>query len=84
MKKPPFVDIADFEEDKRIDIIGHQVMVHKKDVAFITDEEGADGQDKANRYIRKLEAKFPGIQVIGRGKGPVAKTVYVKVGPPLN
>jgi len=75
-----FVDIADADEDKRIDTIGHRVMVHKETVAFITDDDAG----KADRYISKLETKFPGIRVIDRGKGPVPSIVYVKVGPPLN
>ncbi|MGC2234290.1 MAG: hypothetical protein WBA09_22505 [Candidatus Acidiferrum sp.] len=77
---PAFVDIADEDEDRRIEMIGHQVMAHKRVVSFITDDE----KDKAERYIRKLEEKFPGIRVIERGRGPVDKTVWVKVGPPLN
>ena len=77
---PPFVDIADNDEDRRIEIIGHQVIIHKRTVSFITDDE----KDKAERYITKLEARFPGIRVIERGEGPVDKTVWVKVGPPLN
>lgn len=77
---PDFVDIADHEEDRRIEIIGHQVIAHNRTVRFITDDE----PDKADRYIRKLEAKFPGIRVIARGNGPVKKIVWVQVGPPLN
>lgn len=77
---PAFVDIADNDEDRRIEIIGHQVMAHKRMVSFITDDE----EGKAERYIKKLESRFPGIRVVERGKGPVKKTVWVKVGPPLN
>lgn len=75
-----FVDIADWDEDKRIDIIGHRAMDHLEKVAFVTD----DDKGKAERYIRKLEERFPGIRVIERGNGPVEGTVYVKVGPPEN
>ena len=75
-----FADIADHDEDKRIEIIGHRVMAHFEQVAFITD----DDEGKADRYIAKLQERFPGIRVIERGKGPVKGTVYVKVGPPQN
>lgn len=75
-----YADIADYEEDERIGMIGHQVMDHKKTVAFIVD----DIKGKAERYIAKLQERFPGIQIIGRGQGPVPETVYVKVGPPTN
>jgi len=79
MSKPQFLDIADHEEDERIGIIGRAVMEHKKTSAFVTDDD-----PKADRYIRKLKARFPGIRVIARGSGPVKDTVWVKLGPPLN
>lgn len=75
---PPFVDLHSLEEDKRIEMIGHQVMVHKKDVAFMTDAD----EGKAARYIAKLKARFPGIVILGQWPGPVANVVTVKVGPP--
>jgi hypothetical protein len=78
MEKPFYADIADFDEDKRIETIGHAAMTFGKTVAFVTDDE----EGKADRYIRKLQERFPGIVVIARGAGPVANTVFVKVGPP--
>jgi hypothetical protein len=78
MKKPIYADIADFDEDKRIETIGRAVMTFGKTVAFITEKE----EGTADRYIRKLEERFPGIVVIARGPGPIAQTVFVKVGPP--
>jgi len=72
---PQFADIADFDEDKRIDIIGHRVTVHKDMVAFVVEDDG----QKADRYMRKLKAKFPTITEVGRGAGPAPKTIYVKV-----
>lgn len=78
MNKPVYADIADLEEDRRIDLIGHTVMEHRKTVAFVTDADAG----KADRYVTKLQAKFPGIVVIDRFLGPVANTVSVKVGPP--
>jgi hypothetical protein len=79
-----YFDAGDLEEDRRIEIIGHQAMVHHKVVGFITDCEGKDGWEKADRYVRKLKEKFPGIREMDRSKGPVPGTVAVKVGPPLN
>ena len=76
---PPFKDIADNPEDERIREIGEKTMREKLVVGFITDSEAG----KAERYIRKLTERFPGIRVIYRGDGPVAETVLVKVGPPL-
>jgi len=80
MSNPPYVDLGDFGENERIETIGHQVMVHQQTVGFIVE----DDPGKADRYITKLEKKFPGIRIISRGRGPVGHTVLVKVGPPLN
>jgi predicted DNA repair protein MutK len=74
-KKPAFADIAGLPEDDRIDIIGHNAVTHKKVVGFIVEDDA-----KADRYLQKLTAKFPGIQVIYRGSW--RNTVLVKVGPP--
>lgn len=76
----PFKDIADHDEDERIHQIGQKAMGERLTVGFITDSEAG----KAERYIKKLIERFPGIRVISQGIGPVADTVLVKVGPPLN
>ena len=76
-----YADIADHEEDDRIDIIGAAVMREQKTAAFVVEIETPS---KADRYIRKLEAKFPGIRVVARGNGPVEGTEFVKMGPPIN
>lgn len=78
MIKPVYADIADFEEDKRINIIGRTVMEGRKTAAFVTDADPG----KADRYVRKLKERFPGIVILGRFDGPVAGSVTVKVGPP--
>ena len=75
-----FKDIADNTEDERIREIGEKTMLEKLVVGFVTDSE----KGKAERYIRKLKERFPGIRVIYQGDGPVAETVLVKVAPPLN
>ncbi len=71
-------DIADEPEDDRIAKIGDMAMNLRKVVGFIMDDEPG----KPERYISKLQERFPGIVVIARGKGPVESTVWVKVGPP--
>lgn len=76
-------DIADHDEDTRINMIGRVAMEQKKRVAFVTDDT-PDDPGKADRYIAKLQERFPGIRIINRGPGPVANAVYVTVGPPVN
>lgn len=75
-----YKDIADEPEDERIRQIGEKTMHEKQIVGFVTDDE----PDKAERYIRKLRSRFPGIRVVYHGKGPVAETILVKVAPPVN
>lgn len=76
----PFADIADFDEDHRIKIIGELVMKLEpgRASAFITDDEPG----KAERYIRKLKERFPGVQILQALKDPTSGTVLVKIGPP--
>ncbi len=73
-----YADIADRKEDDRIKIIVAAVKAGNS-VAFITDTEPAD---KADRYIRKLQAALPGIVVHGKAPGPIEGAVTIKVGPP--
>jgi hypothetical protein len=74
-----FADIADHDEDTRIEIIGHAAVDHQQVTGFIVETDA-----KADRYVRKLQEKYPLIRIIARSPGPVAGTVLVKVGPPLN
>ena len=79
MSKPEaFIDTHRLEEDARIDLIGRTVMASKKTACFITDADPG----KADRYIRKLKKRFPGILILEVLKGPVPNTVLVKVAPP--
>jgi len=76
-KKPKFADIANLDEDRRIDVIGQAAMMAPgKTVAFVTDDQPAS---KADRYVRKLLTKFPALEVLARTAGPVAGTVSVRV-----
>ncbi len=77
-----FADIADFDEDTRIDMIGKTVMSGPKSsadkpvmAAFVVENDA-----KADRYIKKLQKKFPGIRVIDRFAGPVSEAITVRVG----
>ena len=76
-KRPSYADLGDFDEDKRIDMIGRQVMSMKPGqiVLIVTDDEPG----KPERYIEKLQAKYPGIVVLGTGPGPVVNTIGIKV-----
>ena len=80
-----YADLADLEEDKRIEAIGKVVMGGPKNsgdkpimAAFVVEDDA-----KTDRYIRKLQALFPGIRVIDRFKGPVPETISVRVAGPL-
>lgn len=76
---PPFMDVASFPEDKRIELIGHRVVDHRETVGFMVDVE--DGSHaKGDRYIEKLRKKFPAITVMYRGDGPVEGVETIKVG----
>lgn len=80
-----YADIADFDEDTRIEIIGNAVMTTPKSsadkpvvAAFVVEND-----EKADRYIGKLQERFPGIRIIDRFPGPCADMVSVRIGPPL-
>ena len=80
-----FADIADFDEDTRIDMIGKATMSGKQTsgekplvIGFVV-----ENHSKADRYVKKLQKKFPTIRIIDRFDGPVPNTVTVRVGPPL-
>lgn len=74
----PYLDIADAKEDDRIELIGKAVMESRKVVAFFVD----DWVGKAERYVQKLKAQFPGIVHVGTFPGLVAGTRTVKMAPP--
>ena len=69
-----FADIANLDESKRIDLIGHRVIDHHETVGFVVEDD-----IKADRYITKLQKKFPNIIVDWRGPGPVSETILVRV-----
>lgn len=73
----PFYDLYRLEEDQRIDMIGHNVVDHRKTVAFLVDDDGT--HEKGTRYINKLLKKFPLIEVVDRTPGPVANVETIRV-----
>lgn len=82
---PTYRDLADLKENDRIQIIGDLVMKPGASntekpvtVAFVVEND-----EKADRYIKKLEKKFPGIRVVERLQGPVYGTISIVVGGPL-
>ncbi len=78
MKRIPYADLHNLDEDGRIEVIGKMAMEKRQIVAFFTDADPG----KADRYIAKLKAKFPGIRIVDFFAGPVANVVTIKVGPP--
>lgn len=74
MKKPMYADLGDISENNRIDLIGHRVVDHHEQVAFMVDDDA-----KADRYIAKLLKKFPGVSVKTRGPGPAGTIAVVLI-----
>ena len=73
-RKPVFADLHSLTEDQRIDLVGRCVMMGQTTGFLVEDDE------KADRYIKKLTERFPGVQIGARGK--VGTSVAVKVLPP--
>lgn len=74
-------DLHSLGEDDRIGLIGQTVMssTRRPVVAFIVETN-----EKADRYIEKLQNRFLGIRIIDRKAGPMRGTIMVRVGPPVN
>jgi hypothetical protein len=77
MKPEGYSDLHKLSEDERIEVIGHTVTVHGKTVAVCVD----DVQAKVDRYVQKLQARFPGVVILDITKGPVAGVRTIRVGP---
>lgn len=78
MKPQGFADLADLDEDRRIEIIGEAVMQSRTTVAVCVDAIPG----KADRYIQKLTERFPGIRIVGRFPGPPNGIDVIQVAPP--
>lgn len=79
MSGPPkgYADLHNLPEDDRIEVIGKCVMENRQVVAFFVDNIPG----KAERYIRKLIDKFPGIVIMDRIKEATAGAEMIKIGP---
>lgn len=73
---PTFLDFSQLSEDQRINMIGHMSIVHHQTNAF-----AVESHEIADRYIKKLQEKFPNITILGKLVSPKG-IVFVKVGPP--
>ena len=78
-----FYDLHRIEEDKRIELIGNTAYCEKHgkypSIAVVVDLEGADGFEKADRYILKLLAKFPELEIQLKEKGPTPGAVTIQI-----
>jgi hypothetical protein len=76
-KRPAYADLHGLSEDDRIAAIAAPVLAHGLTVGFIVD----DWPGKADRYKRKLAARFPEVVILETRPGPVPETTMVHVGP---
>ena len=72
-----YADLANFPEDKRIELIAQCVVENKNTVAVVLD----DKETTISRYERKLLAARPGLIEIERCPGLVKKTVTLRIKP---
>jgi len=66
-----YADLGDLPEDERIEVLAQTAQ--SAVVGFVVEDNA-----KADRYLLKLG---PRVRLIGRGPGPVANTVLVRIGP---
>ena len=80
-----FFDLKRLNENERIDLIGRSVMDEPASSADKPTMNGfiVENEAKADRYVAKLEKRFPGIRIISRGPGPTPGLILIRVGPPL-
>lgn len=85
MRCKGYTDLADMDEDERIDVIGKTIMaqpVTSTGEPFVAGVV-VDNDEKADRYLKKLAEKFPLIRLIERCPGPVENSVTMKLSGPL-
>lgn len=78
-------DLHRLNENDRIKLIGESVMNVPRTSGDKPPMNGfiVESDTKADRYIEKLQKRFPGIRIIDRNPGPTPGTILVRVGPPL-
>lgn len=69
-----YSDLSSLPEDERIKVIGEAAMQGNQ-VGVPVDEEGPDGYEKADRYVKKLLERFPLLEFVSKSKGPVKDVV---------
>lgn len=81
MNKPGYTDLAGLgmDEDQRIHVIGTKVTQQRIIASVLVD----DTQGTVERYIQKLQERFPGIRIGAKGKGPTPGCQWFKVAPPI-
>lgn len=77
-------DLHKLSEDDRIKLIGRSVMQQPASSADAPVMNGfiVESEEKADRYIRKLQKGFPGIRVVDRSPAPFGM-ILVRVAGPL-
>jgi hypothetical protein len=77
----PFSDMAAFSEDTRIMAIGNAGRRSTKGVGALVESDAVEGcQGKADRYIRKIKARFPDL-IVTKHDGLTPLTTIIKVSP---
>lgn len=80
-RKIPYIDLENFKEDQRIQVIGQTAMDRPGVVVgLVTNSESG----KAERYIAKIQEWFPQLVITHKGPGPVAGTTLVKLTRPVS
>lgn len=76
-------DLHRLSENDRIKLIGQSVMQAPQSSADPPKVTGfvVENDSKADRYIEKLQKRFPGLRVVDRQ--PLAGTILVRVAGPL-
>ena len=75
-RKPLYADLHDLSEDDRIKLIAETVLSAGMVTGFLVEND-----KKADRYIEKLRKRFPGVDILGKMRGPTKGIILVKVGP---
>ncbi len=80
MKQPFYQDLTSLSEDERIHLIGRHVTKYNKVVSFLVESDFVE-PGKADRYITKLLALFPDIEILNKSEALIDNVCLIKVGP---
>lgn len=76
MTRPSMLDLHRLSEDDRIRLVAAAIKEGKTIGVLVDDVPG-----KPDRYLRKIRALVPDVQVIYRGPGPTPGAYTLKLGP---